>query len=66
MSWYKDDKEAWKEIVETVAAENHRTTQMVEKDTIHSIILLGLSKSELPLVFKGGTSLSKAYGLYDV
>lgn len=65
MSWYKDDKDAWKEIVETVAAEEHRTTQMVEKDTIHSMILLELSKSELPLVFKGGTSLSKAYGLID-
>ena len=38
---------------------------MVEKDTIHSMILLALSKSELPIVFKGGTSLSKAYGLID-
>ena len=65
MSWYKNDKEAWKEIIETVAAEERRTTQMVEKDTIHSMILLALSKSELPLVFKGGTSLSKAYGLID-
>ena len=34
MSWYKNDKEAWKEIIETVAAEERRTTQMVEKDTI--------------------------------
>lgn len=38
---------------------------MVEKDTIHSMILLEISKSELPIVFKGGTSLSKAYGLID-
>ncbi len=65
MSWYKDYKDSWKEIIETVAAEEHRTTQMVEKDTIHSMILLELSKSELPIVFKGGTSLSKAYGLID-
>ena len=65
MNWYKNDKEAWKEIIETVAAEERRTTQMVEKDTIHSMILLALSNSELPLVFKGGTSLSKAYGLID-
>ncbi len=57
MSWYKDNKDVWREIIETVAAEEHRTTQMVEKDTIQSMFLLGLSKSELPFVFKGGTSL---------
>ena len=56
MSWYKDNKDAWKEIIQTVAAEEHRTTQMVEKDTIQSMFLLGLSKSELPFVFKGGTN----------
>ena len=65
MNWYKDNKDVWKEIIETVAAEEHRTVQMVEKDTIQSILLLELSKSELPFVFKGGTSLSKAYGLID-
>ncbi len=65
MSWYSDYKEQWKEIIETVAAEEHRTTQMVEKDTIQSVILSGISQSELPFVFKGGTSLSKAYGLID-
>jgi len=65
VSWYKDNKDAWKEIIQTVAAEEHRTTQMVEKDTIQSMFLLGLSKSELPFVFKGGTSLSKAYALID-
>ena len=38
---------------------------MIEKDTIQSMFLLEISKSELPFVFKGGTSLSKAYGLID-
>ncbi len=38
---------------------------MVEKDTIQSMFLSKLSKSELPFVFKGGTSLSKAYFLID-
>ena len=56
---------AWKEIIETVAAEEHRTAQMIEKDTIQSMFLLELSKSELPFVFKGGTSLSKAFNLID-
>ena len=65
MSWYRDYKEQWKEIIETVAAEEHRMTQMVEKDTIQSMILSGISQSDLPFVFKGGTSLSKAYGLID-
>jgi predicted nucleotidyltransferase component of viral defense system len=65
VSWYKEYKEEWTEIIETVAAEEHRQTQMIEKDTIQSMILFKLSKSELPFVFKGGTSLSKAYGLID-
>ena len=43
MSWYRDYKEQWKEIIEMVAAEEHRTTQMVEKDTIQSMILSGIS-----------------------
>ena len=34
MSWYKEYKEEWTEIIETVAAEEHRQTQMIEKDTI--------------------------------
>ncbi|MBR0396870.1 MAG: nucleotidyl transferase AbiEii/AbiGii toxin family protein [Eubacterium sp.] len=65
MNWYKEHGDEWKEIIETVAAEEHRTTQMVEKDTIQSMFLFGLSKSGLPFVFKGGTSLSKAYELID-
>ena len=65
MSWYKDNYNEWKEIIETVAREIGRSEQMVEKDTIQSLFLLGLSKSELPFVFKGGTALSKAYNLID-
>jgi hypothetical protein len=60
VSWYKNDKDLWKEIIETVATEERRSTQMVEKDTIQSMFLLELSKSELPFVFKGWTFLSKA------
>ena len=65
MSWYKENADTWKRIIETVASEDNRSTQMVEKDTIQSIFLYELSKSEIPFVFKGGTSLSKAYGLID-
>lgn len=65
MSWYKDYKREWKAIIETISREVNRTPQMIEKDTIQSMFLLELSKSELPFVFKGGTSLSKGYGLID-
>lgn len=65
MSWYKDQFDEWKEIIETVARELGRSEQMVEKDTIQSIFLYELAKSELPFVFKGGTSLSKAYHLIE-
>jgi predicted nucleotidyltransferase component of viral defense system len=65
VSWYKEYRDQWKEIIETVASEEHRTTQMVEKDTIQSMFLSDLSKSDIPFVFKGGTSLSKSYNLID-
>jgi len=65
MSWYKEHFVEWKEIIETVAREQGRSEQMVEKDTIQSMFLYELAKSELPFVFKGGTSLSKAYDLID-
>lgn len=65
MNWYKEYYKEWKAIIEAVAREIGRTEQMVEKDTIQSMFLYELSKSELPFVFKGGTSLSKAYGLIE-
>ena len=65
MNWYKEHFAEWKEIIETIAREQGRSEQMVEKDTIQSMFLYELAKSELSFVFKGGTSLSKAYDLID-
>jgi len=65
VSWYREFYSEWKEIIETVARELGRSEQMVEKDTIQSMFLYELAKSELPFVFKGGTSLSKTYNLID-
>ena len=65
MNWYREYQTEWKEIIETVARELGRSEQMVEKDTIQSMFLFELAKSELPFVFKGGTSLSKAYNVID-
>ena len=65
MNWYKGNRDTWLAIIETTAAETHRTVRMIEKDTIQSMFLLELSRSSYPIVFKGGTSLSKAYGLIE-
>ena len=65
MNWYREYQAEWKEIIETVARELGRSEQMVEKDTIQSLFLFELAKSDLPFVFKEGTSLSKAYNLID-
>lgn len=65
MNWYKNHSKEWKKIIETVAREIGRTELMVEKDTVQSMFLSELSKAELPFVFKGGTSLSKAYNMID-
>lgn len=65
MNWYSNYKNEWKEIIETVALEEKRSNIIVEKDLIQSLFLYELSKYDLPFVFKGGTSLSKAYGLID-
>jgi len=65
MNWYNNYKNEWKEIIETVALEEKRSNTIVEKDLIQSLFLYELSKYDLPFVFKGGTSLSKAYGLID-
>lgn len=65
MNWYREYHDEWKEIIETVSRETGRLEQIVEKDTIQSMFLYELAQSELPFVFKGGTSLSKAYHLID-
>lgn len=65
MNWYREHYIEWKEIIETVARELGKNEKMIEKDTIQSMFLHELARSELPFVFKGGTSLSKAYGLID-
>lgn len=65
MSWYSNNKSEWKEIIDTISIEIKRDNVMIEKDTIQSMFLFELSKYDFPFVFKGGTSLSKAYGLID-
>jgi len=66
VNWYRNYKDQWQEIIGKVAAEERRVIQMIEKDTIQSMFLLEISKSELPFVFKGGTSLSKMFLLLQL
>ena len=65
MDWYKTHYIEWKEVLETVSREIKKAEILVEKDTIQSMFLNELSKVNLPFVFKGGTSLSKAYNLIN-
>ena len=65
MNWYKENKNEWKEIIETISNEIKRNPNMIEKDTIQSLFLFELDKYDFPFVFKGGTSLSKAFNLID-
>ena len=65
MNWYKNHYIEWKEVLETVSREIKKAAILVEKDTIQSMFLNELSKVNLPFVFKGGTSLSKAYNLIN-
>ncbi len=61
----KSNEQMWKEIIETISLEIKKNRMMVEKDIVQSMFLFELSKSDMPFVFKGGTSLSKAYCLID-
>ena len=65
MNWYKSHYIELKELLETVSREIKKAEILVEKDTIQSMFLNELSKVNLPFVFKGGTSLSKAYNLIN-
>ena len=65
MNWFNNNQKEWKEIIETVSSELKISSLMVEKDIIQSMILYELSKCDFPFVFKGGTSLSKAYKLIN-
>ncbi len=65
MNWYNGKKELWKEVIDAISNDLKRNPIMIEKDTIQSIFLYELSKYEFPFVFKGGTSLSKAFNLID-
>lgn len=64
MNWLKE-KEGWRDLIDSSANYFRRNPLMIEKDLIQSFFLFEVSKSNLPFAFKGGTSLSKAFGVID-
>ena len=65
MDLHKENKELFRDIISIVSERKNVTTDIVEKDYYVKMILYLLSKKEIEVIFKGGTSLSKAYGVID-
>ena len=65
MYLHREDRELFKDMIRYVSGEANVREDIIEKDYYVTLILHELSKIEYPVVFKGGTSLSKAYGVID-
>ena len=65
MYLYKDDKELLRDIIVTVSERTGIDESIVEKDYYVTMILKELVQRNPDVVFKGGTSLSKAYHAID-
>ena len=63
MNWYKDDAVFWSAVIKETNQRTGMLTQIIEKDIVQSVFLSKIKDLDIPLVFKGGTSLSKAYGI---
>ena len=60
-----NNKELFNDIVALTAERVDQAQDIIEKDYYVTMILRKLSACEYPVCFKGGTSLSKAYGVID-
>ncbi|SDB55635.1 Nucleotidyl transferase AbiEii toxin, Type IV TA system [Pseudobutyrivibrio sp. YE44] len=60
-----EDKELFADVIALTAERTGQAQDIIEKDYYVTIILKELSESDYPICFKGGTSLSKAYGVID-
>lgn len=65
MYLHKDDKELLRDIIVTVSERTGIDESIVEKDYYVTMILKELVQRNPNVVFKGGTSLSKAYHAID-
>lgn len=65
MYLHKDDKELLRDIIVTVSERTGIDESIVEKDYYVTMILKELVQRNPNVVFKSGTSLSKAYHAID-
>jgi len=65
MYLHKEDRELFRDVVLLTAERMGVTADIVEKDYYMTLILRMLSETKYAFVFKGGTSLSKAFGVID-
>ena len=65
MYLHKENRELFHDVITLVSDKMRVTADIVEKDYYVTMILKSLSDAKYPVVFKGGTSLSKAFGVID-
>ena len=65
MYLHKENRELFRDVILTASERMNVAADIVEKDYYVTMILKILSKEECKAVLKGGTSLSKAYGIVD-
>lgn len=65
MYLHKDNRELFRDVIQLTSEKMHVAEDIVEKDYYVTMILRILAKAQYTVVFKGGTSLSKAFGAID-
>lgn len=65
MYLHKDNRELFRDVILLVSERSEVSEDIVEKDYYVTMILKKLSEIDYPVVFKGGTSLSKAFHVID-
>ncbi len=65
MYLHKENKELFRDVLSVVSERNHVSRDIVEKDYYVTMILQLLANEDINIIFKGGTSLSKAYNVID-
>lgn len=65
MNWHKDKTQMWIELISNIQTDYGIDPTQTEKDTIQSMLLSRMNDCPTPFVFKGGTCLSKGYGIIN-
>ncbi|MCM1180815.1 MAG: nucleotidyl transferase AbiEii/AbiGii toxin family protein [Clostridium sp.] len=65
MYLHKENRELFKDVITLASERMGVAADIVEKDYYVTMILRVLSEAKYTVVFKGGTSLSKAFGVID-